>query len=151
MQMTRLDVDVAGNRPSRGINSVTCMFIFSLSIGIVALVLGGVAISRTNSPAVAVPSITNNFPVSPIPAPVPTPVPTPVPSPSNSTPTPPGPAPPPQQPPFVLTGQQSLLVRNSNSGSQSALYFLTFYQNDATCSRAGLLYDPVADILNIGL
>ncbi len=145
--MQRLDVDVAGNRPSRGINSVTCMFIFSLSIGIVALVLGGVAISRTNSPAVAVPSITNNFPVSPIPAPVPTPVP----SPSNSTPTPPGPAPAPQQPPFILTGQQSLLVRNSNSGSQSALYFLTFYQNDATCSRAGQLYDPVADPLNIGL
>jgi hypothetical protein len=152
-----MDVEVnapgLASPPSRGINTVTCMFIFSLSIGVVALVLGGVAVARTNMPAPIVPTINNNLSpptVAPTPFPAPPPAPPspfpPSPPPSNFTP--PGPPPP---PPFTLTGQQSLLVRNSNSGSQTALYFLTFYQNDPTCTRATQYYDPAVDPLNIGL
>jgi hypothetical protein len=150
-ELRRMDVEVSGplvpESPGRGINSVTCMFIFSLSVGIVALVLGGVAISRTNVPAAVVPSITNIFPAAPSTPSAPAPAP-PASPPSNSTPPAPSPIP---QPPYTLTGQQSLLVRNSKSGSQTALYFLTFYQSDPTCTRATQYYDPAVDLFNIGL
>jgi hypothetical protein len=153
-RMVPLDVEVnapglASPPPSRGINTVTCMFIFSLSVAVVALVLGGVAVARTNMPAPIVPVINNNL--SP-----PTVAPTPAPAPPSPSPFPPSPppsnfTPPPPSPPFTLTGQQSLLVRNSNSGSQTALYLVTFYQNDPTCTRATQYYDPAVDPLSIGL
>jgi hypothetical protein len=47
--------------------------------------------------------------------------------------------------------QQSPLVRNTLSGSQSAFYFLTFYGSDATCTKVTALYNPIADPLKIGL
>ena len=102
------------------------MFIFSLCVGITALVLGGVAISRTNTSAPIVPSVTNNFPAAPAPPGAP------------ALPSAPAPA-------------SEPLVRNSNSGSQTALYFLTVYQNDATCTKATSVYDPTVDPLSIGL
>lgn len=100
------------------------MFIFSLSIGITALVLGGVAISRTNTSAPIVPSVTNNFPAPAAPA----------------TPATPTPAP-----------QQSLSKSITATGNKEAFYFLTFYNNDPTCSSVSKLYDPIADTMNIGL
>jgi hypothetical protein len=132
-EMKRMDVEVVGmmDKPpaSSGFNTqVIFMFIFSLSIGIIALVLGGVAISRTNTTTPIVPSVTNNFPTSGAPAPA---------QPNPATPTP-GP-------------QQSLLRRNTDTGNQAALYFLSFYNDDASCSLVSKVYDPIRDPLNIGL
>ena len=146
--MKRMDVEVVGMMdkppaPSGPNPQVTFMFIFSLCISIVAVVLGGVAISRTNTPAPIVPSVTNNFPtsVAPTPAPVtPTPAPTPV------TPTP---APTPMQP--TPGPQQSLVRRNTATGNQAATYFLSVYNGDASCSQVSKVYDPIQDPLNIGL
>jgi len=107
------------------------MFLFSISIGIVALVLGGVAISRTNMPAPIVPTVNNNFPPAPSPPSAPTPVsPQPVPVPAT---------------------QQSLLVPNTATGNQDAYYFLSFYNGDPTCSQVSKVYNQIADPLSIGL
>jgi hypothetical protein len=106
-------------------NSVTCMFLFSMITAIVAIVLGGVAISRTNTPAL--PAVTNNYAL-----------------PGNN----PAPAPSPSAAPFM---QQSLQERNTAKGNQQGFYFLTFYQSDATCSKFSQLYDPVTDPFNVGI
>jgi hypothetical protein len=68
--------------------------------------------------------------------------PTPAPVPPTPTPTPPTPQP-------VLTSTN--LVPSTNTGDQASFYFMTFYNNDATCSSVSMLYDPVADPMNTGL
>ena len=156
-EMKRMDVEVVGMMdkppaPSGPNPQVTFMFIFSLCISIVAVVLGGVAISRTNTPAPIVPSVTNNFPtsVAPTPAPVtPTPAPAPVTPTPAPTPVTPTPAPTPMQP--TPGPQQSLVRRNTATGNQAATYFLSFYNGDASCSQVSKVYDPIQDPLNIGL
>jgi hypothetical protein len=58
--MQQLDVASGASSVRRGTNYVFWMFVFSLSVGIVALVLGGVAVFRTNvlnQPSPASPSI----------------------------------------------------------------------------------------------
>ena len=137
-EMKRMDVEVVGMMdkppaPSGPNPQVTFMFIFSLCISIVAVVLGGVAISRTNTPAPIVPSVTNNIPTSVAPTPAPV------------TPTPPTPMQPTPGP------QQSLVRRNTATGNQAAFYLLSFYNGDASCSQVSKVYDPIQDPLNIGL
>ena len=163
-EMKRMDVDEvhgildkhpAPSAPS-GFNTHVVLFlsIFSLSIGIVALVLGGVASSRTNTPAPIVPSVTNNFPTSGAPTPIqptPSPIP-PTPSPIQPTPSPIQPTPNQSTPVQPTPGpQQSLLRRNTDTGNQAAFYFLSFYNDDASCSLVSKVYDPIRDPMNIGL
>jgi len=42
-------------------------------------------------------------------------------------------------------------VRNTASGNQAAFYFVSFFNNDATCSSVSAMYDPIADPMTIGL
>lgn len=94
-----------GGASTRGMRVTTALSIFSLAVGIAAIVVGGLAFHRTSTNSAV-----------------------------------------PQQP-----IQQSPLVRNTLSGSQSAFYFLTFYGSDNTCSKVTALYNPITDPLKIGL
>ena len=99
-----------GGASTRGMRLTTALSIFSLAVGIVAIVVGGLAFHRTSTNSAVSPSQASQQAI-----------------------------------------QQSPLVRNTLSGSQSAFYFLTFYGSDATCSKVTALYNPIADPLKIGL